>query len=155
VLYIYAIIAMNTFKENNPWHYRSLPISILSLFRAATLVDWAKIAYIDILGCDKSSDSVYAKSNSVEGLDPFWYCTSPSTSYIVGPFFWSSFIVVSSLVMLSLFIGSITVAMSDSMNKLRDDERRENKHHRLMEKLASQSNIDRTSMDETISGRRR
>jgi hypothetical protein len=126
----------------------------LSLFRAATLVDWAKIAYIDILGCDKTSD-LYAKSKNIEGLDAFWYCTRPQASYVVGPFFWSSFIVVSSLVMLSLFIGSITVAMSDSMNKLRDDEINEHKHHRLMENLASQSNIDRTSTDETISSRRR
>lgn len=43
VLYIYAIVAMSALKNNNPWHYRNLPISLLSLFRAATLVDWSKI----------------------------------------------------------------------------------------------------------------
>jgi voltage-gated sodium channel len=157
VLYIYAIVAIHVFKENNPFHYHSLPISLLSLFRAATLVDWTKIAYIDILGCD-SDDFVY-KSKEVEGLEKFWYCLSPESSYFLAPLFWSSFIVISSLVMLSLFVGSITIAMSESMERLKHEEVEHNRHNRLTEQLYSRlvetSGIERLSSVDISSSRRR
>ena len=40
VFYIYAVCGMILFKENDPWHFQSLHISMLTLFRVATLEDW-------------------------------------------------------------------------------------------------------------------
>ena len=41
------------FKVNDPWHFGSLHVAMLSLFRASTLEDWTDLMYINILGCDR------------------------------------------------------------------------------------------------------
>ena len=45
VAYIYAIIGYQIFHEHDPEHWRSLGISLLSLFRVITLEDWTDIMY--------------------------------------------------------------------------------------------------------------
>ena len=45
VAYIYAIIGYQMFHEHDPEHWRSLGISLLSLFRVITLEDWTDIMY--------------------------------------------------------------------------------------------------------------
>ena len=63
VFYMFAILAMILFKENDPWHFATLHLSILSLFRASTFEDWTDIMYINIYGCNKySSGQYYVKS---------------------------------------------------------------------------------------------
>jgi len=46
VFYLYAILGMFMFKENDPWHFGNLQITLLTLFRAATMEDWTDIMYI-------------------------------------------------------------------------------------------------------------
>ena len=48
----------------DPFHFRSIPISMLSLFRASTLEDWTDIMYINIYGCNKYSSGVYYVKSS-------------------------------------------------------------------------------------------
>ena len=48
VFYMFAILAMILFKENDPWHFATLHLSILSLFRASTFEDWTDIMYISM-----------------------------------------------------------------------------------------------------------
>lgn len=45
VFYIYAITGYHLFHEHDPVHWRSLGISLLSLFRVVTLEDWTDIMY--------------------------------------------------------------------------------------------------------------
>ena len=47
----------------------SIPIAILSLFRAATLEDWTDIMYINIYGCDKYASGVYYVSPETKGVE--------------------------------------------------------------------------------------
>ena len=47
------------FGANDPLHFRSVPVALLSLFRAATLEDWTDIMYISIFGCDKYTSGLY------------------------------------------------------------------------------------------------
>ena len=51
--YVFAIIGMIMFKENDPWHFGTLHISLLTLFRCATLEDWTDVMYINMHGCAK------------------------------------------------------------------------------------------------------
>jgi voltage-gated sodium channel len=53
VFYMYAIAGMMLFELNDPWHFGSLHVAMLSLFRSATLEDWTDIMYINMYGCDK------------------------------------------------------------------------------------------------------
>lgn len=45
IVYIYAIIGYHLFHEVDPTHWRTLGISLLSLFRIITLEDWTDIMY--------------------------------------------------------------------------------------------------------------
>ena len=46
-----ACLGTFLFRENDPIHFESLHISLLSLFRVATLEDWTDIMYTAIYGC--------------------------------------------------------------------------------------------------------
>jgi voltage-gated sodium channel len=159
VFYIFAIAGMIFFMPNDPFHFRSIPIAILSLFRAATLEDWTDIMYINIYGCDKYASGVYYVKSSYkdeltgepipgafdgnpyfsswEEVPNYFRCNdfaegprsiiegggglqAPSPAVSVS--FWILFTFVSAFVMLSLFVGAVTLAMSESMDGGNDEE---------------------------------
>ncbi len=45
IFYIYAITGYQLFHEHDPVHWRSLGISLLTLFRVVTLEDWTDVMY--------------------------------------------------------------------------------------------------------------
>ena len=49
--YLFAILGMLMFQENDPWHFGTLHMAMISLFRASTLEDWTDIMYINLYGC--------------------------------------------------------------------------------------------------------
>merc|ERR1719181_1320076 len=59
VFFLFATAGIMFFGANDPLHFRSVPIALLSLFRAATLEDWTDIMYISIFGCDKYTSGLY------------------------------------------------------------------------------------------------
>jgi len=60
VFYLYGILGMFAFRDNDPWHFRTLEITLLTLFRASTLEDWTDIMYISIWGCDRYASTYVA-----------------------------------------------------------------------------------------------
>ena len=46
VFYIYAIMGFHLFHEHDPEHWRNVGISLLTLFRIATLEDWTDVMYM-------------------------------------------------------------------------------------------------------------
>ena len=142
VYYIFAIGAVIFFGDNDPLHFRSLPIALLSLFRASTMEDWTDIMYVNMFGCrDFSSGYYYVKEKyraggqDVPGAwdgDPFhsswdeipnyFKCTRPEKQPGLSVAFWVAFELVA-IVMLSLFIGAVTGAMQGALAeaKARDE----------------------------------
>ena len=51
MFYIFAILAVMLFGANDPYHFGSLHISFLSLWRSATGEDWTDLMYIAMYGC--------------------------------------------------------------------------------------------------------
>jgi len=45
IFYIYAVAGYHMFHEHDPTHWRSLGISLLTLFRVVTLEDWTDVMY--------------------------------------------------------------------------------------------------------------
>ena len=45
IFYIYAVAGYHLFHEHDPEHWRSLGISLLTLFRIVTLEDWTDVMY--------------------------------------------------------------------------------------------------------------
>ena len=59
IFYIYAVAGFHLFNDIDPTHWRTLGISLLTLFRIVTLEDWTDIMYISIFGCDTYTSGLY------------------------------------------------------------------------------------------------
>ncbi|GMI03798.1 hypothetical protein TrLO_g11007 [Triparma laevis f. longispina] len=182
VFYLYAILGIMMFQDNDPFHWGSIDLAMMSLFRASTLEDWTDIMYFNIYGCDEykvgggitycdlgtddcaflipdyvdsAGENVYLMDCSFENCtghdvndlgetirhvynsgnltiyNSQVLCQAPSPSTVGAPIFFISFIVVSALVMLSLFVGAVTMAMADSMEEMKKDQDEKDKIARL------------------------
>ena len=111
LIYIYGVIGTTAFSKNDPIHFGNLPISMISLFRAATFEDWTDLMYIQMYGCD-----TYGYKDAAE------QCTSPSKLPVASVFYFISFIVISGLVIFNLVIGVIIQSMTEVKRSLEKDE---------------------------------
>jgi Ca2+-binding EF-hand superfamily protein/ABC-type multidrug transport system fused ATPase/permease subunit len=122
LFYLYAIMAIDTFGANDPFHFGSIVGALVTLFRCSTLEDWSDVMYIAYYGCDKfDSQYVYEREWTKENRQ-FW-CDhrNASPSPAVAVLFFVSFTIVAAFVLLSLFIGAITMSMSESMEKQEEE----------------------------------
>lgn len=115
VFYIYGVLATFFFSSNDPVHFGSLSISILSLFRIVTFEDWTDIMYVNMYGCDN-----YVTGNPY----PADLCTNPSASPLLGALFFVSFALIGAMIFLNLFIGIITTSIDEYQHKTMKEEER-------------------------------
>ena len=108
LFYIYACLGTFLFRANDPIHFESLHISLLSLFRVATLEDWTDIMYTAIYGCQN-----YGYSGFQE------LCKSSEAFPFLGWFYFVSFVLLATFVFLNLLIGVIISNMDDIKEKER------------------------------------
>ena len=111
VFYIYAVAGTMLFGANDPVHFGGLWTSMLSLFRVVTLEDWTDVMYIQMFGSD-----VYEGYNqSVEGQT-----VTPKAQPLLGAFFFVSFVLVGTMIMLNLVIGVIINGMDEAQKEVAD-----------------------------------
>eukprot|EP00602_Paraphysomonas_sp_CaronLab_P000749 CAMPEP_0185028382 /NCGR_PEP_ID=MMETSP1103-20130426/14005_1 /TAXON_ID=36769 /ORGANISM="Paraphysomonas bandaiensis, Strain Caron Lab Isolate" /LENGTH=1046 /DNA_ID=CAMNT_0027562775 /DNA_START=74 /DNA_END=3211 /DNA_ORIENTATION=+ len=147
VFYLYAIAGIFFFRKNDPWHFRSLAISLTSLFRLSTLSNWAGMFYINYYGCAHYSDGLYVYSEDEVESDQLGaplLCDNKARPALTMVYF-VSFIFICSFSMLSLFVGAITVSMSESMNTMKEEKQKLKKLLRL--KQAERTLDDKTNKD--------
>lgn len=108
LFYVYAIAGVLLFGKNDPVHFGNLNRSLLSLFETVTLEGWVELMNIQLHGCDKVGYEAFKE-----------LCTHPSEHFIA-PFFFISFILVGTFVLLNLFIGVILTGMEEARNELED-----------------------------------
>jgi voltage-gated sodium channel len=109
LFYIYGTMAVFLYSENDPIHFRNLQTSILSLFRIVTLEDWTDVMYINMYG---SNNYGY----SPQDLEK-WNPTS-SSSPAGAAFFFVSFVLIGTLIVLNLVIGVIMNSMDESHTEM-------------------------------------
>ncbi|KAH8070133.1 low voltage-gated calcium channel [Aureococcus anophagefferens] len=56
IMFLYAIIGVKSFGENDPAHFGTVPIAMLTLFVASTCSDWSHMLQINYKGCDKGGE---------------------------------------------------------------------------------------------------
>jgi len=137
VFYLYGIIGVYVFKENDPFFFGNVPTALLTLFRVCTLENWGENMYINMYGCKDFDGGMYMTEEDLSAADwirlqDMYKCTSPMPQPGVSALFFISFTVVSSLVMLSLFIGVITMSMQESLNDMRREVEESNRRKRLL-----------------------
>jgi voltage-gated sodium channel len=114
LFYLYAVIGVTIFGENDPVHMGVLHVALVTLFRCSTLEDWTDVMYIAMDGCDK-----YGYDGMMDK------CVKPKAMYEVSALYFISFIVISSMMILNLFIGVITSSMTEAKEKLLAERKEE------------------------------
>jgi voltage-gated sodium channel len=113
LFYVYAVAGVFLFGVNDPTHFRSLPIAMLTLFRVVTLEGWTEILYINLYGCDQWGDMAGTPA-----------CTEPLAQPTAAVAYFISFVLIGTMVILNLFIGVIMNSMEEAqMEALRERDR--------------------------------
>ncbi len=109
LFYIYAVLGVMIFGENDPKHYATLGDSMLSLFRIVTLEDWTDIMYINMYGADKYGYEVAEMARYPD--------IKPQGALIPSVIFHVSFVLLGTMIMLNLFIGVIMTGMQEAQEE--------------------------------------
>ncbi|TMW66115.1 hypothetical protein Poli38472_003880 [Pythium oligandrum] len=146
VFYLYAISGMYAWADNDQFHFRSVPIAMVTLFRMSTLENWSNIMNINYFSCDRFAGGYYT-TNETEAK-PFQFCnvtalygenatdsdiqSTRTVNSIVAVIYFITFILISAFVMLSLFIGAITMSMTESMEQMKAAHEEAEKKERML-----------------------
>jgi len=109
VMYVYGVMGRELFGENDPKHFGTVPVSMLSLFKCSTLSGWLEIYQVNAFGC--AAHPKYRPANETELIHTQFgsFYDSTCTSSIENPYsaavFFYSFTLVTSFDVLSLFIS--------------------------------------------------
>jgi voltage-gated sodium channel len=123
LFYMYGVAGVFLFRENDPVHFGNLQTAMLSLFRVVTLEDWTDIMYTQLYGC-----AVYGFGTMED------QCTQPQTFPLIAPFYFISFVLIGTMVVLNLFIGIIMSGM--------DEATAEEKRALVLKKLQGPNGLD-------------
>jgi hypothetical protein len=104
VFYIYSVTGITLFKKNDPHHFSSLHIAMLTMFQVSTMDNWNDIMYINVYGCNEFG---YEEGGFLDIDD----CTEPHAWGGVAVVFFVTFTICSSMVLLSLFLGVVSISM--------------------------------------------
>ncbi len=121
LFYVFAIFGIMFFRRNDPLHWESLAIALVTLFRMSTMEDWTDIMYINLYGCtnfgymDQSAWIASMCNNSENGTEEKGYGLGVMLYFI-------PFIILSALVLMSLFIGVITTSMESAAERQREEK---------------------------------
>ena len=117
LFYLYGVMGVFLFRDNDPVHFINLPTSMLSLFRVVTQEDWTDVMYIQMYGSD-----VYPYVNTTD-IEP-----KPSARPLLGALFFVSFVFFGTMIMLNLFIGVILNSMEEVQRKSEQKEQGIHEH---------------------------
>jgi voltage-gated sodium channel len=111
LFYVYGVAGTFLFAGNDPVHFGSLPVSLLTLFRVVTMEGWTDLLYTQMYGCDRFG---YTDTPAL--------CTQPSAMPLVSVFFFCTFILLGTMIILNLFIGVIMNALQEAHDEAQEQE---------------------------------
>jgi voltage-gated sodium channel len=112
LFYVYGVAGTFLFAGNDPVHFGTLALSLLTLFRVVTMEGWTELLYIQMYGCDRFG---YADTPAL--------CTQPSAMPVVAVLFFCTFILLGTMIILNLFIGVIMNGMQEAHEEAQELER--------------------------------
>ena len=108
-------------RDNDPWHFRSIEIAMVTLMRAGTFDGWGDTFYIGYYGCDVYTMGVYTSHPEEDQglLGGVVLCAHPQAQPVFVSIYWVSFLFFLAFAILSLIIGAIGDAMMNAALSLR------------------------------------
>ena len=116
MLYIYAVTGVLFLRGNDPWNFRSIEISMITLLRCAFFDGWGDVFYINYYGCDIYTAGVYTHdwAEDQHTLGGILYCATPEPQPVFICIYFLTFFFIVSFTALSLIIGAIGDAMMNA-----------------------------------------
>lgn len=112
LLYIYAILGVFIFGDNDEKHFGNLGISIITLFRVMTFDQWAAVLYVQLYGCNQEYSSQDIQH---------YGCQHSSEKPIQSVLFFFSFILLVSYIILNLFVGVVISSFQTASREVKAD----------------------------------
>jgi voltage-gated sodium channel len=116
--YIYAVMGTFLFRENDPVRFGNLQRSMLSLFQVVTLEGWNDVLHAQMFGSDVNYSDQWRALPEAAGRVSHGHP-------VAAPFYFVSFIMLGTMIMLNLFtgviIGSMQEAEDQSSGKVADE----------------------------------
>lgn len=112
VFYVFAVLGMVLFKDNDPWHFSTLHDAIITLFRCSTLEDWTDVMYINMYGCNRYG---------YIGMEDL--CVKPRPQYFLSLLYFIIFTLIGALVLMTLFIGVVTTSMEEATSAQQEQQK--------------------------------
>jgi voltage-gated sodium channel len=109
--YVFGLIGVFMFRENDPEHFGQLDLSLITLLSVVTLDNWGDIMYRNMYGC-----SEYPPPMTVD--DDIACVHSYPLGYAAAAYF-IIFIIINTFVLLTLFVGVVTTAMEAAASEKR------------------------------------
>lgn len=138
VFYLFAVTGFYLFSKNDPFHFGTLPVAMITMFRCATLDAWSDVMYLNIFGCDSYAYLYVVDEADFTDNNSLFWCENPQGQYVLSAIYFVFFIVMSALVMLSLFIGAVTLSMNDSLVELKilaEEKKKKDKYDKNVTKM--------------------
>lgn len=102
--YHFAVAGVFLFSENDPQHFGDLGSAFVTLFQIQSLDDWSEIARTNMYGCD-----YWGYDTGEEYYDE--QCVTPEALGWFAALYFVLYIMMSVMVLLSLFVGIIITSM--------------------------------------------
>lgn len=102
LFYVYGVAGVFLFGKNDPTHFGSLALAMLTLFTVVTLEGWAELMYTQMRGCDPAADGAAL------------LCKFPEAHPLSAPLYFVSFVLFGTMIVLNLFIGVIMNSMQEA-----------------------------------------
>ena len=122
LFFFFGVIGFYTFSANDPFHFGTLPLAMITLLRQSVYENSGDIWYINTFGCDVYNDGIYVTNATLTNFPALYLCT-PQASYILAPIYFLSFLIIVAFVVMSLFIGAISLSMSKALDAIDHSQR--------------------------------
>ncbi|GLD92627.1 hypothetical protein PINS_up001206 [Pythium insidiosum] len=132
--YVFGIVGNMLFADNDPFHFKNLHYAMISLFHCATMDGWSDVLYINYYGCDEYGYDDY---------EALGYKCKPGGMGFIAVAYFSSFIVLGAMVLITLFIGVVTTSMEEATQEMEAEKAL----LRRIEELRVRKQVDQAVVD--------
>jgi len=109
LFYVYAVLGVFLFRDNDPLHFADLQTALITMFRVVTLEDWTDVLYIQMYG---SQNYVGYDAMNFTGLE-----ATSAAQPVAAVLFFVSFVLLGTIVILNLVIGVIISSMEEAQHE--------------------------------------
>jgi len=119
IFVFYSILGLSFFRENDRFHFPNFTVAFITMFRILSMDGWSELYFVNAVGCDSYYNSVYKTPSAETPLFPYYSCQHAHPQPVLSAIYFFSIIIITVFVMLSVFIGVITIGMEDSIETMR------------------------------------